>query len=161
MKWGGALPSVSLLRASEKPFHIVVKALYLTLRKTVRFMLKLVALALLSACFYTGCGDESEEKEKTTSSVTDRRGHQLYMTNGCAVCHGDLGHGDGRIANTLRPAPRDFRDLSHYKRGSSVEQIAETIARGIGGTSMPGYPHLTSQDRLSIAQHIVFLQNQP
>ena len=124
-------------------------------------MRKLVALALLSACFYTGCGDTSEEKAETAVSGVDKRGHQLYMTNGCAVCHGDLGHGDGRIANTLKPPPRDFRNLTNYKRGASAEQIAETIAQGIGGTSMPGYPHLTSQDRLRIAQHIVFLQGQP
>lgn len=122
---------------------------------------RLIAFALVCAFSCIACSGETEEVEKAAVPVADKRGHQLYMTNGCAVCHGDQGRGDGRIANTLRPPPRDFRDLAHYKKGASVEQIAETIARGIGGTSMPGYAHLSSQDRLTIARHIVFLQQQP
>ncbi len=122
---------------------------------------KFMGFAFLCVFCCIGCSGETEEIEKGAVPVADSRGHQLYMTNGCAVCHGDQGRGDGRIANTLRPPPRDFRDLSNYKKGASVEQIAETIARGIGGTSMPGYSHLTNEDRLTIARHVVFLQKQP
>jgi high-affinity iron transporter len=83
------------------------------------------------------------------------------MSNGCAVCHGDHGRGDGRIASTLKPPPRDFRDLTHYKKGHEVEQIAETIGKGIAGTSMPGFSHLTVKDRRSMARYIAYLQQQP
>ena len=68
-----------------------------------------------------------------------------------------------------RYQPANFKEIllkyweyaQHHHKGASVEQIAETIARGIGGTSMPGYSHLTNEDRLTIARHVVFLQKQP
>ena len=116
-------------------------------------------IALGSAC---GQNDRAEQVEQTTAmAVDDRRGHQLYMSNGCAVCHGDQGRGDGRIAATLKPPPRDFRDVAHYKKGPDIEQMAETIGKGIAGTSMPGFSHLTTKDRLSMARHIAYLQQQP
>ncbi len=116
----------------------------------------------LGCAFISACnGGDGPPEEPQRASVADERGRQLYLSNGCVVCHGEQGHGDGRIAQTLKPPPRDFRDLSHYKRGPEVEQIAETIAKGIAGTSMPGFSHLTGTDRLHIARHIVFLQQQP
>ena len=42
-------------------------------------------------------------------------GRVLYATNGCGACHGQEGKGDGPIAKTLTPPPRDFRDGASFK----------------------------------------------
>jgi mono/diheme cytochrome c family protein len=85
----------------------------------------------------------------------------LYMENGCAVCHGRDGSGSGPLAHNIEPPPRDYRDPSAYKQGTSVAEIAHTIAAGVGGpnSKMPQYPHLSAEERTLIAQYIVSLQN--
>jgi mono/diheme cytochrome c family protein len=38
-----------------------------------------------------------------------RRGAPLFAKH-CAICHGEGGHGDGRMAKSLKAKPRDFTD---------------------------------------------------
>jgi mono/diheme cytochrome c family protein len=106
---------------------------------------------------------------------TLREGRMLYAENGCASCHGAEGHGDGTVAPTLDPRPRDFRDVAAFKRGFDVEAIARTLATGIlaeaapaTGASgapqhhqqgMPKFDHLTETERQSLALHIISLHN--
>ena len=92
-----------------------------------------------------GCAGESDD-----GSV----GKALFTRNGCAVCHGPDGRGDGQIAATLQPPPRDFRDPTAYKNGHSKAAIARTIQKGMPGTSMPGYRHLSAEEREQIAVYI-------
>ena len=81
------------------------------------------------------------------------------MSNGCATCHGPDGHGDGRIASSLDPRPRDFRDSSAFKNGTSAVAIARTIAEGIpGGGAMPIFDHFTEWERGSLALYISSLR---
>ena len=101
------------------------------------------ALAVLVA----GCAGESDD-----GAVA--QGKALFTRNGCAVCHGPDGRGDGQIAATLKPPPRDFRDPAAYKNGHSKAAIARTIQKGMPGTSMPGYGHLSAEDREQIAAYI-------
>jgi mono/diheme cytochrome c family protein len=51
----------------------------------------------------------------TSEASSVSAGRVLYEENGCATCHGPAGHGDGRIAVTLNPRPRDFRDAAAFK----------------------------------------------
>lgn len=101
------------------------------------------ALAALAA----GCAGESDD-----GAV--EQGKALFIRNGCAVCHGPDGRGDGQIAATLKPPPRDFRDPATYKNGPSKAAIARTIQKGMPGTSMPGYAHLSAEEREQIAAYI-------
>ena len=101
------------------------------------------ALAALAA----GCAGESDD-----GAVA--QGKALFTRNGCAVCHGPDGRGDGQIAATLQPPPRDFRDPAAYKNGHSEAAIARTIQKGMPGTSMPGYGHLSAEEREQIAAYI-------
>ncbi len=103
------------------------------------------ALAALAA----GCAGESDD---ATGAV--EQGKALFIRNGCAVCHGPDGRGDGQIAATLKPPPRDFRDPAAYKNGHSKAAIARTIQKGMPGTSMPGYGHLAAEEREQIAAYI-------
>lgn len=87
-------------------------------------------------------------------------GKDLYVANGCAVCHGPSGSGDGAVAATMPIKPRDFHDPKAYKNGSGIDTIAQSIATGVGDgpAGMPAYSHLSEQDRRRIATFLVSLQ---
>lgn len=110
--------------------------------KTAIVRWALVALA-------AGCAGESDDAKGAVA-----QGKALFTRNGCAVCHGPDGRGDGQIATTLKPPPRDFRDPAAYKNGPSKAAIARTIQKGMPGTSMPGYGHLSAEEREQIAAYI-------
>ena len=80
----------------------------------------------------------------------------LYVTNGCVPCHGDDGAGDGGLALTVVPRPRDFRDAAAFKYGRDVDRIAQTIASGLIAypTPMPAYGHLSLEDRKQLAAYV-------
>ena len=86
-------------------------------------------------------------------------GRTLYRANGCITCHGPDGHGDGPIAATLAPRPRDFRDRAAFKQGNNESAIASTLAHGIRkGGAMPVFPHLSERERRSLAAFVRALQ---
>ena len=89
------------------------------------------------------------------------KGQALYKKYGCAVCHGRNGRGNGQIARTLNPRPRDFHDPTVYKYGHSLEAVSRTILKGAldeRGMGMPGYPQIPEGEREAIAAFIVSLQ---
>ncbi|MBK7906582.1 MAG: copper chaperone PCu(A)C [Gemmatimonadetes bacterium] len=86
-------------------------------------------------------------------------GRALYASDGCAGCHGTTGHGDGPVAHTLTPPPRDFREASAFKNGVDESAIAQTIATGIpNGGAMPLYAHLSERERRSLARYVISLR---
>lgn len=107
---------------------------------------------------------------------TAREGRTLFSENGCASCHGDTGFGDGPVASTLNPRPRDFRDAGAFKNGFEVRAIATTISEGLlqhaapatGATGapvhhqqgMPKFPHLSDHERQSLALYVMSLRSQ-
>lgn len=106
------------------------------------------------------CGGERVRTDQAVDPVA--RGRELFGRHGCAVCHGELGHGDGEIADQLTPRPRDFRQMSAYRQGSRPAEVARTIETGVaGGSTMPAYPHLSSAERELIAAYVVHLQGEP
>lgn len=113
--------------------------------------------AVLCLVLFAACGDDARDEAPNST----QKGRQLYARNGCAVCHGDEGRGDGRLAATLKPPPRDFREVEAFKKGATVAEISETIGKGLAGTSMPAYAHLSAADRLEIARYIAGLQKKP
>lgn len=90
-------------------------------------------------------------------------GRLLYATNGCGACHGQEGKGDGPIAKTLTPPPRDFRDGAAFKNGVEPAAIARTIAEGLtrDGGQMQSYAHLTESERLRLAEYVISLRGTP
>ena len=112
-------------------------------------MPKAAILRWTLAVLVAGCAGEGED---ATGAV--EQGKALFTRNGCAVCHGPDGRGDGQIAATLKPPPRDFRDPAAYKNGHSKAAIARTIQKGMPGTSMPGYGHLSAEEREQMAAYI-------
>jgi len=89
-----------------------------------------------------------------------QEGHRLYTRYGCAVCHGLEGRGDGPVASTLRPGPRDFREEGAYRMGHDIVRIAGTLETGMPDSpSMPPFPHIKDVERFKIAMYIVSLQS--
>ena len=91
-----------------------------------------------------------------TAAVGIDRGRVLFRQHGCPQCHGPEGQGDGRIAHTLNPPPRDFRARASFRHGDSLDEIAETIRKGVVNDRqvMPAYGHLALEARRSLALYI-------
>ncbi|MDP6042388.1 MAG: cytochrome c [Candidatus Latescibacteria bacterium] len=126
-------------------------------------MSRLYIVALF--CILTACQNAPEQKPEPQpqqiTAETIQKGQDLYKRYGCAVCHGRNGHGNGQIARTLNPRPRDFHDSKTYKNGRSIEAVSRTILKGAlneRGMGMPGYPQIREEERKTIATFIVSLQ---
>ena len=112
--------------------------------------------ALMRILVAAGC---SSCRRAVAPSVS--HGRFVYLANGCATCHGPDGHGDGPVAKTLVPPPRDFRSAA-YRGGTDAASIARTISEGVyGGGSMPRFAHLSSLERRSLALYLISLRIQP
>ena len=100
--------------------------------------------AVLASTLVMACGDAAA------------RGQQLYSRQGCAVCHGPGGRGDGPSVKRLDVPPRDLTDPRAYRHGSGEDQIAAAIRTGIG--AMPPYRDLSEEDARAIAAWLVTQQ---
>lgn len=100
------------------------------------------------------------EKDKNIHSVRSvERGQEVYLEK-CAQCHGETGKGDGPAANFTSPPPRNLTK-SQYKFRSTPfgklptdEDIFSTLTRGMPGTSMPAWKHLSELDRWSLVDYL-------
>ena len=112
--------------------------------------------SLASLCLFAAvlarCNGESK-------SADPREGRQLYLSYGCAACHGREGHGDGPSGAGGVARPRDFRRAETFGGGHTVDAVAATIANGVanGTTGMAAYPQIPREERTAIAAWIVSL----
>ena len=82
----------------------------------------------------------------------------------CAVCHGPDGRGDGPAAGLLAPRPRDFTGGRYKFRSTptgslpALADVVRTTARGLRGTSMPGYADVLAPREIdAVARHVLAL----
>jgi len=81
------------------------------------------------------------------------KGKASYAAN-CLVCHGAAGDGNGPAGAALNPKPRNFiKDA--YKKGDKVEQVFESISKGLDGTGMVGFSHLPEEDRWGLSYYVL------
>jgi mono/diheme cytochrome c family protein len=72
-------------------------------------------------------------------------GKKIYGIAQCAKCHGEQGYGDGPSSLELEDTfgkpipPRNFHKLPHFKRGTTLRDIALTVHTGNNGTPMPSF----------------------
>ena len=82
------------------------------------------------------------------------KGKALYRGKGtCFNCHGQYGGGDGPVAASLNPSPRNFQHHGFWRHRTEGE-IFWVIKHGSTGTSMIGFGDLLSDEEIwSIIQY--------
>ncbi len=105
-------------------------------------------------------GDSQNAGVTETAALSPEliKGRSLYRANGCEVCHGVQGKGDGPAGTGMVPPPRNLLEVSSYKQGASEAQIVQTLYTGVPGTLMNAYRHIKEPDRVAIARYILHLR---
>ena len=96
-------------------------------------------------------------KPRATEALL-KRGEALFKKH-CSSCHGDRGAGDGPAAYLLNPKPRDislgsFRLISTDNVVPTDEDLFRVISRGMPGSAMPPWGHLSAKDRWALVYQI-------
>ena len=87
-------------------------------------------------------------------------GAPLYNYH-CALCHGPVGHGDGKLAPLLakRPVDLDLGPFIWTPAGPDLEtRVARVIKHGIPGTDMPGHETLGDAEVIALARYVRYLR---
>lgn len=117
--------------------------------------MKQTILAILAALF--SITSYAATKAPASSPAMIEKGKASYAAN-CATCHGDSGDGMGPAGQYMNPKPRNF-SKDKFKKGDKVEQIFQTITKGLAGTAMTAYGHLSEDDRWALSHYIVSLRS--
>jgi mono/diheme cytochrome c family protein len=85
-------------------------------------------------------------------------GKELYA-NYCVQCHGETGDGNGPAAKYLNPKPRDFRSgkfrvVTTVNRVPSDQDLMQVLTRGMPGSAMLPFAHLSEADRQALVAHV-------
>jgi cytochrome c oxidase cbb3-type subunit I/II len=108
---------------------------------------------------------KSDFQNHTLFKARALKGRELFIES-CQICHGNRGQGDGEGAvglvddwgQEIRPA--NLRAAS-IKRGRTVEDIYQTLLTGVGGTPMPSFKGVYSDDQLwDLAAYVLYLRGE-
>lgn len=89
------------------------------------------------------------------------QGRELYLSYGCAVCHGASGNGKGTVARSSNMTPTNFYDPKTYRHGTDRVSIQTIIRNGVKDETsiMPSFGHFNQQELEALSQYLVSLQN--
>ena len=102
----------------------------------------------------------SQRDNREEKIATERR--ELYERH-CVGCHGVDGDGQGYASWLLFPKPRDFggdqfRLISSEKRNPTLEDVEKAISRGMPGSGMLPWSHLSKRERKLLAEEVLRLR---
>jgi DMSO reductase family type II enzyme heme b subunit len=108
------------------------------------------------------CGSASLAETALAEGDSDNdlvvRGEALYQKQ-CAICHGEKGDGQGTFAYLMNPRPRNF--LTGKFKLTTTENLVptngdllKTIRRGMPGSAMPPWDHLSQADLTALVRYI-------
>jgi len=83
------------------------------------------------------------------------QGESIYRESDCTMCHGELGDGEGFLAEGLDPKPRDFTDFLQMERIPDL-QMENAIRFGVKGTGMPAHPDFSEEQ---LGELVLFLRS--
>lgn len=91
------------------------------------------------------------------------KGRELYIANGCNVCHGDSGDGKGPAAEGMADTwsnpcrPRNFK-RGIYRSGAAPKDLFKTLSAGIEGTPMPAFTDISEEERWHLVSYMLSLK---
>ncbi len=88
------------------------------------------------------------------------KGRELYLSYGCALCHGREGRGDGPNGQAYVPAPTNFHQPQAYHHGQDRKSIWRSIRYGITkqNSIMPAFEDIPSEELEHIIDYLYSLQ---
>lgn len=101
--------------------------------------------------------------ESVLAAAADQ-GKNLYVVH-CASCHGNTGDGNGLAAPFLFPKPRNlragrFRLVSTDNSVPTREDLAAVLERGMPGSAMPPWRHLTQEQRDALVDEVIRIRRE-
>jgi mono/diheme cytochrome c family protein len=86
------------------------------------------------------------------------QGKHLYGVH-CAQCHGEKGDGNGPAARYLYPKPRNFAEakfrlVTTENKVPSDKDLMQVITRGMPGSAMVPFGHLSESDRQALVAQV-------
>jgi mono/diheme cytochrome c family protein len=107
-------------------------------------------------CLLWGCNAPAQ------TVPAKNKGRELYLSYGCALCHGRDGRGDGINAQKFDPPPTNFHDPDAYLHGKDNDSIRRSIQYGIKEESsiMPSFEHIPPDELNEIIDYLQSLQKE-
>ena len=108
---------------------------------------------------YETAGEMARPSTPGDSEPSLAAGEEIYREK-CAYCHGKTGKGDGPAAAFSSPKPRNFTK-GHIKFRSvkfgkipTDQDLFDIISKGMPGTTMPSWAHLSESNRWSLVLYL-------
>lgn len=108
---------------------------------------------------YETAGEFIPENQASSTEPSVEKGEAIYKKK-CLICHGKTGKGDGLAAPFTSPRPRKLYK-GHLKFRSTPfgkiptdHDIFDIISKGMPGTTMPSWKHLSEEDRWSLVSYL-------
>ena len=94
------------------------------------------------------------------ASTKEDKGKELYLSYGCALCHGKEGDGHGVNAQKSNPPPTNFHLIKAYLHGFDKDSIRRSIHNGIkeDNSIMPAFEDIPPEDLDQIIDYLRSLQ---
>ncbi len=130
-----------------------------------RFWLGVAVSLICTIVFVSGLLGHAQVSALEKSEALLELGESTFEKK-CATCHGEEGLGDGEAAYLLYPKPRDFvaaryRLISTWERTPTDDDIFNTISRGMPGSAMPPWEHLSEDKRWGLVHYVKSLSERP
>jgi len=96
------------------------------------------------------------------TTAVEGKGKELYLSYGCALCHGWNGAGDGINSQKFEPPPTNFHNPKAYLHGLDRDSIRRSIQYGIkeDNSIMPAFEDIPPQELDQIITYLQSLQKE-
>ena len=96
----------------------------------------------------------------TEAAAVENKGKELYLSYGCALCHGWTGRGDGINSQKFDPPPTNFQNPKAYLHGIDRDSIRRSIQYGIkeDNSIMPAFEDIPPEEMEQIINYLQSLQ---